>query len=136
MRAHCCDPLAYQFEETAMVAIFTGSGTGLEMFCVCFGGAGLLGQSSLGRAGEQLFFNAANGNLVIRNRDEFLVGKGPDIGISRTYNSLGNWDGDNGDGWQQSTTRRIHDLTGTVNTIGSTVRRTSGDGTDNNLYVG
>ncbi|MEM8917434.1 MAG: hypothetical protein AAGE37_01135 [Pseudomonadota bacterium] len=113
----------------AMVAIFTGSGTGLENGSgAVLGGAGLLGQASLGRAGEKLFFNAANGNLVINQQDEFLVAKGPDIGISRTYNSQGTWDGDNGDNWQLGTTRRIYDLTGTQDTAGSTIKRQSADG--------
>ncbi|WP_164119067.1 RHS repeat protein [Sphingorhabdus sp. Alg239-R122] len=114
-----------------MVAIFTGLGSGLEGGSgSVLGAGGLLGQSSLGRAGEQLFFNAANGNLLISHRDEFLVGRGPDVGISRTYNSQGGFDGDNDDKWQQSTYRRVHGLTGTVNTAGSTVRRTGADGSD------
>jgi len=100
-----------------MVAIFTGSGTGLENGSgSVLGGRGLVGGSSLGRAGENLFFNAANGNLVISQQDEFLVGRGPDVGISRTYNSQGTWDGDNGDKWQLAGKRRIHSVTGTHNT--------------------
>ena len=73
--------------------------------------------------------NAATGNLLLSHRDEFLVGRGPDIGISRTYNSLGALD-ENGDNWRQSTDRRILGLTGTVNTTGSTITRVSADGSE------
>jgi hypothetical protein len=57
------------------------------------------------------------------------VDRGPDVGISRTYNSLADTsDGDNGDQWQQSTTRRVYGLTGTQNAAGSTIKRQSEDG--------
>lgn len=112
-----------------MVAIFTGAGAGFVRGSAnILGGAGQLGGSLLGRGGESISVNAANGNLLVSHQDEFLVGRGPDIGISRTYNSLAETgDGDNGDQWQQSTTRRIFGLTGTANTAGSTVSRLSGD---------
>ncbi len=114
-----------------MVAIFTGAGSGLERGSASIlGGAGVLGSAAQGRSGEQLLLNAATGNLLISQRDEFLVGRGPDSAISRTYNSLGDMSDDNGDNWRQSTDRRVHALTGTLNTAGSTVRRVSGDGSD------
>ena len=92
----------------AMVAIFAGAGTGFERGSgSVLGGMGLLGQSALGRNGEQVMLNAANGNLLISQRDEFLVGRGPDAAISRTYNSLGNFSDDNGDNWRQSTHQRL-----------------------------
>ncbi len=113
-----------------MVAIFTGLGSGLENGSgSALGAGGLLGQSSLGRAGEQLFFNAANGNLVVSQRDEFVVGRGTDINIARTYNSQGGFDGDNGDNWRQSTTRRIFDYTGNTSTwTGGSLKRQGADG--------
>jgi YD repeat-containing protein len=114
-----------------MVAIFTGAGLGFERGSgSVLGGAGMLGQASLGRNGEQLHLNAATGNLLISQRDEFLVGRGPDAAISRTYNSLGNLSDENGDNWRQSTDRRIYGLTGALNTAGSTVRRVSADGSE------
>ena len=114
-----------------MVAIFTGAGAGFERGSgSVLGSAGLLGQASLGRNGEQLFLNAATGNLLISQQDEFLIGRGPDSALSRTYNSLGNLSDDNGDNWRQSTDRRVHSLTGTVNTPGGTVKRVSADGSE------
>src|SRR5258705_8451699 len=107
-----------------MVAIFTGAGTGFERGSgSVLGAAGLLGSSTLGRGGEQLFLNAATGNFLISQQDEFLVGLGPDVAISRTYNSLGDLSDENGDNWRQSTQRRIVNLTGTLNTAGSTLPR-------------
>lgn len=113
-----------------MVAIFTGLGAGLVRGSGnVLGGAGQLGSGLLGRGGEGVSVNAATGNLVVSRQDEFLIGQGPDIGISRTYNSLADaGDADNADNWQQSTTRQVFGLTGTANTAGSTVSRLGADG--------
>src|SRR5690606_26395110 len=113
-----------------MVAIFTGAGAGFERSSAnLLGGAGQLGGGLLGRGGEGVSVNAFTGNLVVTQQDEFLVGRGPDVGISRTHNSLAQAaDGDNGDQWQQSTHRRVFGLTGTLGTAGSTISRLGGDG--------
>ncbi|GAA4044674.1 LysM peptidoglycan-binding domain-containing protein [Parerythrobacter jejuensis] len=113
-----------------MTAIFTGLGSGLaKSSATALGSAGTLGNAATGRAGEGLSVNAATGNLLISRRDEFLTGRSLDVGISRTYNSLADvHDGDNGDGWQQSTSRRVFGQTGTLNGAGSTISRVSGDG--------
>jgi len=113
-----------------MVAIFVGQGAGVARGSAnLLGGAGLLGSGLLGRGGENVSVNAATGNVLITQQDEFLVGRGLDIGVSRTYNSLAQMsDGDNGDKWQQSTTQRVFGLTGTLNTSGSTISRLGGDG--------
>ena len=112
-----------------MVSIFTGVGTGFERGSgSVLGSAGLLGSATQGTGGAGVFFNAATGNLLISQRDEYLVGRGPDAAVSRTYNSLGDLSDDNGDNWRQSTDRRVYGLTGTANTAGSTVSRVSGDG--------
>ncbi|MFA7596603.1 MAG: hypothetical protein WCY92_09620 [Novosphingobium sp.] len=113
-----------------MVAIFTGAGAGFTRGSAnILGGAGQLGGGLLGRGGENVAVNAATGNLLISHQDEFLVGRGLDVGIARTYNSIADAaDGDNGDQWQQSTTRRVFGLTGTVNTAGSTISRLGADG--------
>lgn len=113
-----------------MVAIFTGLGAGFTRGSgTLLGGAGQLGSSLLGRGGESVSVNAASGNLLVSHQDEFLVGLGPDVAIARTYNSLSDAaDGDNGDQWQQSTTRRVFGLTGTQDSAGSTVSRLGADG--------
>jgi YD repeat-containing protein len=82
----------------------------------------------MGRDGEQVSVNAATGNLLISRQDEFLVGLGVGASVGRTYNSLGDLSDDNADNWRQSTQRRIVNLTGTLNTTGSTVQRVGGDG--------
>ncbi|WP_158266337.1 HNH endonuclease [Allosphingosinicella deserti] len=114
-----------------MVAIFTGGGTGLERGSgSLLGKAGLLGSSSLGKTGEQLFVNAANGNLVVSQRDEILIGRGPDAIVSRTYNSQAAEGLDeNRDRWRQSGDRRIV-LAGTENAAGSVATRVSADGSE------
>ena len=113
-----------------MTAIFTGVGAGLTRSSgTILGGAGQLGTASLGRGGDQVAVNAATGNLVISRQDEFLVGRGPDVALSRTYNSLAELpDRDNDDQWQMGTARRVLGLTGTLNTAGSTITRQSADG--------
>jgi YD repeat-containing protein len=114
-----------------MVAIFTGSGFGFERGSASvLGGSGLLGSAVQGWGGEGVFVNGASGNLLLQKQDEFLVGKGPDVGIGRTYNSLTSLADDNDDKWRQSTDRRVYGMTGTLGTSGSTVKRVSGDGTE------
>lgn len=113
-----------------MVGIFVGAGAGFTRGSGnLLGGAGVLGSAVLGRGGENVSLNAANGNLLVTQQDEFLAGRGLDAGISRTYNSLAQTtDGDNNDQWQMGTVRRLANLTGTLNTAGSTIQRLGGDG--------
>ncbi|MEH3037434.1 MAG: hypothetical protein PGN23_13255 [Sphingomonas adhaesiva] len=112
-----------------MVGIFTGADFGLGRGSAStLGAPGLLGDASQGGARDQISVNAATGNLLIQKQDEFLVGRGPDASVSRSYNSLTTLQDDNNDRWRQSTDRRVTNLTGTVNAAGSTVARVSGDG--------
>ena len=111
-----------------MVAIVTGAGLGLERTSAwALGKQGQVGQADQGRGGDQVYVNGANGNLIIQNTDEVLVGVGPDDIVTRTYNSLSNY---TSNGWQESFQRRITGLTGTVNTTGSTIKHIAWDGSD------
>ncbi len=112
-----------------MVAIFSGAGTGLERGSGnVVGAAGIVGVAGNGRAGEQIQLNAATGNLVISQRDEFLVGRGPDAAVSRTYNSLGDLSDDNGDNWRLGGQSHLTMVAGAVNETGSVLRRHMADG--------
>ncbi len=112
-----------------MVAIFSGAGTGLERGSGnVVGAAGMVGVAGNGRAGEQIQLNAATGNLVISQRDEFLVGRGPDAAVSRTYNSFGDLSDDNGDNWRFGGQSHLTMIAGAINQNGSVLRRHMADG--------
>ncbi len=118
-----------------MVAVVTGNGLGINNSSLrTIGDAGLVGSASSGRGGEQVFVNAATGNLVLRRSDDFLLTLGADFGLVNTYNSQGVLTYDNTDSWQLSAHKRVRNLTGTVNTAGSTVTRADGDGSEQ-LYT-
>lgn len=112
-----------------MVAIVAGQSLGLgQTSARTLGSGGVLGNPAAGYLGSSFFVNAASGNVVIQNQDEILTGVGQDMVLSRTYNSLGLLDDDNGDNWRESSQRTVAGLTGTVNTAGSTITRTDWDG--------
>jgi hypothetical protein len=113
-----------------MTAIVSGSSLGLFNSSLSLLGTAS-GSSLLGKQGERLYVNAATGNLVVQAQDEYLASMGLDTSsLVRTYNSQGLLDGDNNDHWRIGFYRRIHSLTGTVNTMGSTVTKTFGDGAE------
>jgi YD repeat-containing protein len=114
-----------------MVAIVSGNSLGLELTSLgTLGSQGLWGSASQGNNGEQVYVNAATGNLVVQRRDEFLASHGLDNQAVRTYNSLGQLtsDGDNNDNWSLGVYAQQLLLSGTVNTVGSTLTRTGRDG--------
>jgi YD repeat-containing protein len=114
-----------------MVAVFTGLGAGFERGSAAqIGPGGVVGGGTQGRGGDSVSVNAANGNLLISRQDEFLIGRGPDVGISRTYNSKFLTPEDNNDHWRQSTDRRLVNRTGGYNANGATISRISADGSE------
>ncbi|RZL01571.1 MAG: hypothetical protein EOP36_11020 [Rubrivivax sp.] len=114
-----------------MTAIVTGQGLGLLNTSLgLLGGQGQLGAAGQGAAGDKVAVNAATGNLVVQQQDEWLVGVGPDVALTRTYNSLGAGTDDNGDNWRLGLSRLLKGLTGTVNTTGSTITRVADDGSE------
>ncbi|MFB9243518.1 hypothetical protein, partial [Massilia antarctica] len=121
-----------------MVAIVSGGGLGLiggSMYALG-GQQGAVGNAAFGRNGNQVYVNAASGNLVVQNRDEFLASRGFDTALTRTYNSQGAFtdklgfyiDGDNGDNFRFGSYKKVAGA-GKLNAPGGTVTRTDGDGT-------
>ncbi|KWI79054.1 hypothetical protein WM08_30670 [Burkholderia ubonensis] len=109
-----------------MVAIVTGQGLGLQLSSALgLGNSGVLGNASFGQSGERIYVNAANGNLMLQDRDQLLLGRGVNGAIYRAYNSLGQL---TGDGWQSGATRSVSGLSGALNSVGSTVTLTDWDG--------
>ncbi|NVE01918.1 DUF6531 domain-containing protein, partial [Massilia sp. BJB1822] len=111
-----------------MVAIVGGNGLGLlNGSGATLGQRGLTGNAQMGRHGDQVFVNVANGNLILQRQDEFLP-SGLGIAVNRTYNSQGQFNDDNGDNWKLGLSKSVTGLTGTVNTADSTISRIAGDG--------
>jgi len=112
-----------------MAAIISGNSLGLSLTSLStLGQRGALGQAAQGRNGEQVYVNVANGNLVLQDRDDRLVGHGLEVAAVRTYNSQGQFNDDNADNWAIGIYRQQIKLTGTQGTAGSTLTRTDKDG--------
>lgn len=110
-----------------MAAVISGEGLGLYT-----GSLNTLGRSfgrhpQVGQHGDSVYVNVHTGNLVVRNRDEFIRSQGPDLSLIRTYNSLGLNNDDNGDNWRLNIRQRL-ELIAAASTAGSIIRKTSGDG--------
>ena len=114
-----------------MAATISGNNLGLyNSSLTALGQYGPGGSPLSGRAGQSdnIFVNAYSGNLVVQRQDEYLASLGIDLSVARTYNSQGQFDGDNNDNWRLGLYRSIQGLSGTVNTAGSAVSKTFGDG--------
>ena len=114
-----------------MVGIFTGLGTGIERSsAMVLGSRGLFGQAGLGRGMDNVYVNAASGNLLIQNTDEILLGLSPGSAISRSYNSQAVATDDNGDHWRPGAARKVYGWSGEPETATSTVKRVDWDGSE------
>ncbi|MFZ6781381.1 hypothetical protein ACO0LD_31530, partial [Undibacterium sp. Ji83W] len=82
-----------------------------------------------GKNGEVTAVDLATGNLVLRDTDALLSGRGDDVSILRSYNSQGKLHDDNADAWWLNGYRRVAALTGELNKVGSSVYRAGQDGT-------
>src|SRR4051812_132587 len=107
-----------------MVAVVSGSGLGL------LNASTANGNSNVGRGRDQIFVNTTTGNLVVQSVDDTLGAMGLDFAAVRTYNSQGLTDEDNNDQWRLGVHQKVVLTTGTVNTAGSVVTKTFGDGAD------
>lgn len=108
-----------------MAVVITGDGLGL--YNSSLNNLGNRSDAAIGRQGDEVYVNAATGNLVVRQRDEFLKSTGPDLSLLRTYNSQGVLDGDNNDNWRLNVYQKL-EFSGAANTAGSTITKTYGDG--------
>jgi YD repeat-containing protein len=114
-----------------MVAIVTGNGLGLFNTSLnVLGGAGALGQGWLGQARGRAYVNAASGNLILQSLDQQLSGRGADLNLLRSYNSLGQASGQALEGWRWDGERRVQLVSGTLNQAGSIIKRIGGDGAE------
>ena len=109
-----------------MVAVIAGNGLGLGNTSLTQLGQGLGSQATIGQGNVAQVVNSATGNLVLQTQDEGLVFDGLSLNVLRTYNSQGQLTGSAG--WQFGFSRSIGGLTGTLDTVGSTVTRTADDG--------
>ncbi|RZQ51242.1 hypothetical protein C1E23_20585, partial [Pseudoalteromonas phenolica] len=109
-----------------MSAIISGQGLGLFNNTLTQSGQNI--SAILGQASQGIFVNAATGNLVLQNEDESLKGLGQSLGIVRTYNSQGAFDGDNNDNWRFGFISSWKLVSGRKNNSGSVVELTRGDG--------
>ena len=110
-----------------MANVIAGSGLGLFNAQAGLSHDPLAGLA-VGRTRVQdVRINAVTGNLVVQGADEQFAGLGAAFGVMRTYNSQGQQDGDNNDGWRFGHVGSVA-LEGMANTAGSLVLRTGGDG--------
>ncbi|MFA0812390.1 hypothetical protein [Microbulbifer epialgicus] len=108
-----------------MVAVISGETLGL--FNSTQAG---VGSASFGQGRESIYVNASTGNLVLRQQDEFVAASGLDLSLLRTYNSQGQLDGDNNDGFRFNFSNQLINLVGTPNQPGSQIARIGSDGAE------
>src|SRR5262245_61028643 len=112
-----------------MVAVVSGSSLGLfNSSLALLGSSGNVGDSKEGRPNSGVYVNSATGNLIVQAQDDALAAVGLGLALTRTYNSQGLLNDDNSDNWRLGVYQSLYGLTGTVNTAGSTITKTFGDG--------
>lgn len=111
-----------------MVAIVSGNGLGiLNGSATALGQAGMFGKAAQGANSAAAYVNAANGNLVVSERDAWLASIGVNLALTRTYNSQGNLGTGNGVNWKTGPVKTLT-LSGALNSAGSSVTRLDADG--------
>ncbi|MGY5652344.1 DUF6531 domain-containing protein, partial [Vibrio cincinnatiensis] len=75
------------------------------------------GNSALRQGGINHYVNAITGNLVLTDADEILVGRGVDIVAERTYNSQGNWNDTDANGWRFGFERQLTSMSASSLTL-------------------
>ncbi len=98
-----------------MVAVVTSDNLGLFNSSLSLLGAGSShDDASLGQAASGVYVNAVSGNLVVQSRQQGIDGIGVDFAQSRTYNSFGQLQDDNQDGWRYGYSRELIISTNTI----------------------
>ncbi|MGI0117810.1 hypothetical protein, partial [Zooshikella sp. RANM57] len=106
-----------------MVALVSGSNLGLFNHLVLGNGAG----SKVGQGNNQVFLNAATGNLILQQHSDELSALGLDTQLTQTYNSQGQHNDARNQSWLLNQHRYLTDLPEKV-AEGSKLRRANGDG--------
>ncbi|WP_212721695.1 RHS repeat protein, partial [Zooshikella ganghwensis] len=106
-----------------MVALVSGSNLGLFNHLVLGNGAG----SKVGQGNNQVFLNAATGNLILQQHSNELPALGLDTQLTQTYNSQGQHNDARSQSWLLNQHRYLTDLPEKA-TVGSKLRRANGDG--------
>ncbi|MBV8618357.1 MAG: Ig-like domain repeat protein, partial [Curvibacter sp.] len=111
-----------------MVAIVSGNSLGLNSSSLAtLGQSGSIGVATFGANDQAAYVNIATGNLVLQNADDFVASVGAGTQILRTYNSQGQMNGGASD-WTTGPYLQPLTLSGTLNTVGSTLTRIDTDG--------
>lgn len=113
-----------------MVGIVCGNGTGLlNTSASVLGEQGLFGNAATGQNKEKAYVNVANGNLILKDHDDFLASIGVNLDFTRAYNSQGNFNDSNGMNWKDGVRKQITGQVGIANGVNNTVTRIAEDGT-------
>ena len=111
-----------------MVAVVSANGLGLFNSSLTQLGTLFGGQAGIGQSGASQMVNIANGNLLLQSVDDSLDVRGFDTQLVRTYNSQGIVSGVGQDGFITGYERSVALKSGTVNTAGSVMTLSTGDG--------